>query len=107
VLARGARLEDVRIHGIVLSELPHGANVATQVDVVQRLDPSDYYDLVLVAVRRNQLEDILYRLGDNCKVATSLFLLNNTTGFEEIRRLLGPLRVLAGFPTVAGIERGT
>ena len=58
-LARGARTEDIRIHGMVLSELPHGANVATQVDVVvQRLDPSDYYDLALVAVRRNQLGDI-------------------------------------------------
>jgi 2-dehydropantoate 2-reductase len=102
VLARGDRLEDIRTHGIVLRELPLGADVATQVDAVERLDPADYYDLVIVAVRRDQLRDILPHLGANSKVATFLFLLNNATGFEEIIRFLARSRVLAGLPTVGG-----
>lgn len=106
LLARGARLEQIRIHGLVFRELPRGPDVATQANVVERPDSEDRYELVIVAVRRSQLNDILPRLAANTQVPTFLFLLNNATGFEEITQLLGRPRVLAGFPTVGGSREG-
>ncbi len=102
VLARGARIEQIRTHGLVLSEMPRGVETSTRANVVERLDAEDRYDLVVIAVRRSQLHDVLPALAANPHVPTFLFLLNNATGFEEITRLLGRSRVLAGFPTVGG-----
>jgi 2-dehydropantoate 2-reductase len=102
ILARGSRTEQIRVHGIVLRELPHGIESATPVALVERLEPEDDYELVIVTVRRNQLADLLPELAANSRVSTFLFLLNNATGFQEIMELLGPSRVMAGFPSVGG-----
>jgi 2-dehydropantoate 2-reductase len=102
ILARGPRVEQIRTHGIVLRELPDGMESSTPVPVVERLDPQDDYELVIITVRRNQLGDLLPELAANFRVPTFLFLLNNATGFEQIMELLGASRVVAGFPSVGG-----
>lgn len=102
VLARGVRLKQIRDHGLVLRELTRGVETSTPAHVVERLDAEDRYDLVIVSVRRDQLQDVLAELAANHHVPTFLFLLNNATGFDHISHLLGRSRVLAGFPTVGG-----
>jgi 2-dehydropantoate 2-reductase len=106
VLARGRRLEEIRNYGLMLRELPNGSVISAPIDVVEQLGPEDSYELVIVAVRRSQLQDILPRLAINSKVRMFLFLLNNAAGFDEITHLLGRSRVLAGFPTVGGSRDG-
>lgn len=106
ILARGTRVEQIRVHGIVLREWPDGSESETPVDIVERLTPEDEYELVIVSVRRNQLADIIPTLASNSRVPTFLFLLNNATGFGEIMDRLGPSRVIAGFPSVGGSREG-
>jgi 2-dehydropantoate 2-reductase len=102
VLARGVRLKQIRDHGLVLRELTLGVEISTPAHVVERLDAEDRYDLVIVSVRRDQLQVVLPELAANRHVPTFLFLLNNAAGFDHISHLLGRSRVLAGFPTVGG-----
>ena len=65
VLARGHRLEDIRKHGIVLEDSATGNRTTTRIDTVERLDPKDTYDLVVVLMRKNKISDILQALSEN------------------------------------------
>ena len=98
IVARGRRLADLRRHGIVLEEAGTGHRTAARVGVVQQLDPGDAYDLIVVAVRKNQLPPILPELARNLRTPDVLFMLNNAAGPEEAARMLGRGRLLLGFP---------
>ena len=52
ILARGARLHDIRAHGIVLQECVTGRESTTQINAVEQLAAEDAYDLVLVILPR-------------------------------------------------------
>lgn len=86
VLARGARLREIRAYGIGLRELPHGVQVATQIDVVETLEPeydheliakpktstrpqcAPYLDVILQAYKRKRNPGTTYRLNSVAKV---------------------------------------
>ncbi len=102
LLARGQRLEDLRRHGLLL--LADGAEQPEQipVQVTDRLDPDDAYDLVLVVVRKNQLESVLPALAASRRTPNVLFLVNNAAGPGRLVEALGAERVLLGFPGAGG-----
>jgi 2-dehydropantoate 2-reductase len=106
VLARGARLADIRRFGLTLENIVSGARSATQVDIVERLAPDDHYDLVLVTVRRDQLDEALPALKANRGVATILLMMNNPLESANVARALGETRVLFGFPGAGGALDG-
>jgi 2-dehydropantoate 2-reductase len=54
VLARGQRQADTRKQGIVLEHATSGQRTTTHVRVVERLEPTDAYDLVVVLMRKSQ-----------------------------------------------------
>ena len=51
VLARGKRYEEVRDEGIVIEDPFKNKRSVTKVPAIDRLDPNDLYDYVLVVVR--------------------------------------------------------
>ncbi len=106
ILARGQRLADLRRHGIVLEEYGTGRRTTTQVNVVAKLAPTDAYDLALVLVRKNQLDDVLMALGANHSIPDILFMFNNASGPGEMVRAVGRERVLLGFPGAGGTRQG-
>ena len=106
VVARGRRLADLRRHGIVLEEAGTGHRTAARVGVVQQLDPGDAYDLIVVAVRKNQLPPILPELARNLRTPDVLLMLNNAAGPGEAARMLGRGRLLLGFPGAGGTLEG-
>lgn len=106
VLARGARLDDVRRHGLVLENVVDGARSECRVEVTEGLSPSDRYNLILVAVRRDQLDASMASLAANSRVPTILFLLNNPLGTSRLVEALGKDRVVLGFPGVGGTKDG-
>ena len=106
LLARGERLLDLREHGVVLEEGYSGKRSVTRLAVVDRLDPDDDFDLVLVTLRKNHAVEILSVLAANRKVPTILFLMNNVRGPAELVRALGAERVMLGFPTTGGERNG-
>jgi 2-dehydropantoate 2-reductase len=105
VLARGDRYDLLQDHGITLEDGVSGERTTTSVTVVDTLGPSDAYDLVLVALPKPALADVLPVLAANANTPSVLFLGNNASGPEPMISALGGERVLLGFPGAAAIPQ--
>jgi 2-dehydropantoate 2-reductase len=105
ILARGARAEEIRRHGIVLEDEKTGRRTETWLPVITELVPEDVYACVLVLVRREQIAAALPQLAAN-KTASVLFMTNNAGGPEPLAAALGRERVLLGFPGAGGAREG-
>jgi len=105
ILARGQRLVDIKKHGIVIHDVLTGQVEIAPVHVVEKLDPEQPYDLIMVIMRKNNALDIMPILAKN-STADVLFLLNNAAGPGEFVAALGKQRVLTGFPAAAGYREG-
>src|SRR5882724_8027928 len=68
LLARGERAVALRAQGIVLENASTGQRTTTRVSLVEHLAPTDSYDVVIVAVRLNQLASILPDLAANHQI---------------------------------------
>jgi 2-dehydropantoate 2-reductase len=106
LLARGQRLADLRAHGIVLEDARTGQRTTTHIDVVEQLAPEDVYDVIIVLMRRNQVDAILPALAANQHTPTVLFMTNNASGTPAYVAALGAERVLLGFPGAGGVRAG-
>ena len=102
LLARGERLAALRRHGVQLAEEDSPAVTRVPVPVVEH--PAGGYDLIAVFVRTHQVDAVLESLagieGD------VLFLLNWAAGAQPLGAVIGPERVLLGFPSAAGTMDG-
>jgi 2-dehydropantoate 2-reductase len=92
------------MHGIQLQNAVNGRKTTVQVPIVEQLTPTDSYDVVIVAVRLNQLSAVLPILAANNQVSTLLFLLSNPTGMQQFA-LLDPQRIVLGFPAIGGVRK--
>lgn len=106
LLARGQRLADLREHGIVLENIQTEDRYTTRVNLVEQLAPEDAYDLVVVAVRMDQVESVLPALAANHHTPNVLFIGNNPKGPDPIVQALGRDRVLMGFLNGGGMREG-
>ena len=106
VVARGARLADIRSYGLVLEDIIGGGRSTTQVDATERLGPDDQYDIALIAVRRDQVKSVLPVLAANRCIPTLIFMLNNPAGPDDLVGALDHNRVLLGFPGAGGTREG-
>jgi 2-dehydropantoate 2-reductase len=106
LLARGERLSDLREYGIELRDFLTKEETVTHVKIVERLEPEDAYDLVLVIMRKNHALEILPVLAANKHTPNVCFLMNNAAGPDALMDALGKERVLVGFPNSAGYFEG-
>ena len=107
ILARGRRLVDIREHGIVLEQLGVPGQQVERVPPVERLDPTDAYDLALVMMQKGQVGDVLPILAANDRVPTVAFFMNNAAGPDELVLALGAERVVLGFGLMGGVRDGS
>jgi len=103
VLARGARCGTLGDHGITLEDGESGERTTTSVAVVDRLNPTDAYDLVLVVLPKTAIAEVLPILAANEHTPSVMFFGNNAAGPEAMISALGAERVLLGFPGAAAI----
>ncbi|MBN2085730.1 MAG: ketopantoate reductase family protein [Anaerolineales bacterium] len=106
LLARGQRLTDLREHGVVLMDTETGKETVARPAIVERLEPGDAFDLVMVVMRKNRALEILPVLAANKHTPNVLFLMNNAAGPDALVQALGAERVMMGFPMAAGYRRG-
>jgi len=106
VLTRGKRYEELRDEGIVIEDPFKHKRSVTKVPVINRLDPNDLYDYMLVVVRKNQAADLLTVLAQN-RSPNIVFMGNNLSGPDEFTRILGKDRVMMGAVYAAGKRDGS
>jgi 2-dehydropantoate 2-reductase len=106
LLARGQRLTGLRSHGVCLRNWFTGEEETIPVPLIERFSTEDFYDLVIVVMRKNSALHILPRLAENKNVPLYLFLMNNAAGPEAFIQHLGTERVMVGFPGMAGYRDG-
>jgi 2-dehydropantoate 2-reductase len=106
LLARGRRLADLGEHGIVLMNRLTKELTVCRIALVNDLSSHDRYDLVLVMVRKNQVDTVLPALGRATEAATVGFLVNTASGFQDWSYAIGPSRLVLGFPGVACEREG-
>jgi len=99
LLARGKELERLAAQGVVLEAGADACHVRPA--LASEVGPEDPYDIVLVTVRRDQLDDAVPVVA-GLTAERVVFLLNQSQGFEGIRRRVGAARTVFAFPGVGG-----
>ncbi len=105
ILARDKRLEEIRTKGIVLEYMLKRTMTVTPIKVVEKLDPDEVYDLIMVIMRRNQVASILPALSTNKNSRSFLFMVNNSSGYDEWIQAVGRERLLTGFAGAGGSRK--
>jgi 2-dehydropantoate 2-reductase len=105
MLARGARLSDLRVAGLVLQDAESGDRSVQAVRCVGEVSGVDRFDLVVVPVRAEQLLSTLPLLTAMDDGSDVLIFGNPADHRAEVVAALGG-RALFGFPAVGGIRDG-
>lgn len=105
MLARGRRLADLTESGLVLDNAESGQRQVLPVTAVDTPRPAARYELVIVAVRAEQLPATLPVLAAMHDGSDVLFLGNTAGQSAQLRDALGQ-RALFGFPAVGGVRNG-
>ena len=103
VLSHGRRTEDVAAGGLCAHDVLGGGRVDVEAEVVP--DASGDYDVVLVAVRRDQLASACAELAVLAGKPAVVFFGNNPSGRTAIPGDV-PGDVYLGFPGVGGVMAG-
>jgi 2-dehydropantoate 2-reductase len=102
LLARGARLAQLREHGLVLEDSQTGEVTTAHPRILETLDPAEPFDLALVIMRKNHVAGALSILAQNPHIPSVVIMGNNAAGPGAYIQALGAARVLTGFPSSAG-----
>jgi 2-dehydropantoate 2-reductase len=106
LVARGRRLTDLRAHGLILDDAESGEHRELPIEVLDIPAADVRYDLIVVAVRCEQLTETLPILAALTDVPDVLFLGNTAGHRPHLIEALGD-RVVLGFPGVGGVLDGT
>lgn len=102
ILARNDQYNFLVNNGIILVNEFSGEELNERVKVVNNFGEDDFYDLVVVLMRKNNVKKILKKLADNKQVSNFLFMGNNVNGFDEYLQFLPREKILFGFPGGGG-----
>jgi 2-dehydropantoate 2-reductase len=107
LLARNETFRSLEEDGIEIVDGLTGERLAARPKLVDRLDPEDRYDLVVVAMQKSGRLAVCPILAQNEHLKNILFLGNDVSGFQHYLDHLPEDRVLLGFPGLGGGWDGT
>ncbi|MFV2073805.1 MAG: ketopantoate reductase family protein [Thermoanaerobaculales bacterium] len=102
LLARGEAHLALQKHGIEIIDGLTGERLVARVELVDRLNPGDDYDLVVVAMQKASRMAVCPALAQNPHLRNILFLGNDVSGFHHYLDHLPEEKVLLGFPGLGG-----
>jgi len=102
LLARNSHYKYLKEIGLNLVNEFTKNRIHEKVSVTNMLHPDDYYDLVIVIMRKNNIDSILPMLSTNQKIENILFMGNNAAGFDQYLNHLDKDKILIGFPGGGG-----
>ena len=102
ILARNQTCTSLQQDGIEIVDGLAGDRLAARVPVVDRLNPSDRYDLVVVVMHKAGRLAVCEVLANNPNLQHILFLGNDVSSFHRYPDHLPEAKVLLGFPGAGG-----
>lgn len=105
LLARGKRYESLKQNGVIINDVSRGEQVVSKIPLIQQLNPSDFYDLIIVTVRLDQLDSIKTSLKQNTSCPAIMFMLNNPDNTEQLKSEFFGKQIILGFPGTGGTYR--
>ena len=102
LLARGETYLALQDRGIEIVDGLTGERLAARPKLVDRLDPEDRYDLLVVAMQKSGRMAVCPILAQNEHLKNILFLGNDVSGFHQYLDHLTEDQVLLGFPGLGG-----
>jgi 2-dehydropantoate 2-reductase len=105
VAARGDRLATVARDGIVLEDEASGERLVARVEATPGLDPARSWDVVIVALRKDQLQAALPELSANRVTPRFVSMINSADGSRALAEAVGPARLSLGFPGAGGTRK--
>ena len=101
VLARGKRFKEIKKNGIILTNPKTRKRECAPVHVIDTLFPNMEYDYIIVAMQRNQVDEILPVLAKN-RSKNIVFVVNTAGGYDKWVNAVGRDRLMIGFPSAGG-----
>jgi 2-dehydropantoate 2-reductase len=102
LLARGKRYGSLKQNGVIINDVSCGEQIVSKLPLIQQLSPDDFYDLIIVTVRLDQLDSIKTSLKQNTACRAIMFMLNNPDNSEQLRGELFGKNIILGFPGAGG-----
>lgn len=102
LLARGKRYESLKQNGVIINDVLTGKQIVSKIPLTQLLSPADFYDLIIVTVRLDQLDSVKTKLEENMSCQTILFMLNNPDNLQQLIQEFPTKKIILGFPGVGG-----
>jgi len=107
LFARNETYRSIEERGIEIVDGLTGERLAARPKLVDRLDPEDHYDLVVVAMQKSGRIAVCPILAQNNNLENILFLGNDVAGHQHYLEHLPEDRVLLGFPGLGGGWEGS
>ena len=102
LLARNDHFKYLKENGLNMINEFTNEKITEKINVVDELRENDFYDLVIVIMRKNKIKSIVPQLKSNKNIKIILFLGNNAAGFDEYFDHLEKEKILMGFPGGGG-----
>ena len=103
LIARGKRLKALSTEGILLKNALTGKQTRASVKAVEKETSGAPFDLIIVAVRYDQVHSVLPVISAFPGKAPVLFMVNNPLGYEKWIDSVGADRLVIGFPGAGGV----
>lgn len=105
LLARGKTYEHLKNNGITLYNILTKEELNVRVPLTQSLTQNDFYDLIVVTVRLDQLAEVKKNLKANKNCRNILFMLNNPKDAQTLDKYFPDKKIILGFPGVGGTRQ--
>ena len=102
LLARGEHYENLKQNGVIIRDVLTKKQTISKVPLTQQLETNDYYDLIIVTVRLDQLGSVIKVLKINSGCRLIMLMLNNPENIDQLVQELKGKHIILGFPGVGG-----
>jgi len=101
ILARNKRFKELQENGLLLKRYNQQEVQKININLISELEEDDIYDFVFVTLRKEQVAQSLQILNKN-KSQNFVFMVNNSSGYDDWVNALGQERVIPAFPGSGG-----
>ncbi|MEO7834829.1 MAG: 2-dehydropantoate 2-reductase N-terminal domain-containing protein [Ginsengibacter sp.] len=102
LLARGKKYKNLKQNGVTINDVLTGKQIVSKIPLTQHLSPADFYDLIIVTVRLDQLDGVKIKLKENTSCRAIMLMLNNPDNLQELMQEFPAKKIILGFPGSGG-----